>query len=297
MPRLAIRCLVLAATACLATAIASAAGPVSLGGGATNVDLPPDAQPGLPIKNDTGIPICDLVITVTSGAFDATGAHVSDPNDNSEDWDVDDDQNGSLSTGAGNENSAGAGAEGAGAAALGHADNTQAGGNRTIRAQEAGYDDCIRPGRTASLTLTFSAQPNNGDKIDIQPTNERGANIYAFKDGVLALAEVWKLLDTYISKAFAAFGTAAGSIHQVVLTVDGGVPLWVETEPPSRVDYTDLDGFGGKVVLTFDPPVPGEKGILIEGELSDFGTIHVDGHGVEGEVHEEEPIDATRNPR
>lgn len=259
--------------------LAAAAPPAELHGGPTTIPLPSNPQPGFPIKNETGVPICDFIIEITAGSISLNGAHVSDPHQNSEDWDVDDNANGSLEAG---ESGTGVGAEGAGGAALGHADNTLPAPGRSVRTQETNYDNCIRPGRTASLTLSFTGTPNNGDTVTVQPTNSRGANIFGFTDGALGLAELWDLREGFhLNAGFGAFASAADSmITNMTLVIQDAVPLWVESNPPSLVDYTmDEDGIAWTVNLYFEPPISGDDGVTIDGELSDFGSVIVHGQG------------------
>lgn len=273
-------------TAAATVATAAATGAQSLGGGPTTVNLPIDQHPGFSFKNETGIPICDLIIAVTAGSMNLSGAHVSDPNQAGEDWDVDDNTNNAIDP-AENTAAPGAGGEGAGGAALTHPDNTLPTPGRSVRTQETDYDNCVRPGRTFSVTLSFDGVPNAGDTVSVQPTNERGANIYSFTDGLLGLAEIWQLIPGFhLVPAFGAFGVAPGAvIESLTLEIEGALPLWVESQPSSLVEYSlapgGVDGDVSTVTLTFLPPANGDDGITLDGELDGFGTITVSGQGYE----------------
>src|SRR6185295_4069745 len=96
---------------------ASAAVTTLTGGTATVSIAVGEKTPAFTFLNNTGVPICDLVISHSGAAgADISGCVVDDPKHTDEDWDEDDDENGSLSTtGTGAESSAAPGAAGEGA--------------------------------------------------------------------------------------------------------------------------------------------------------------------------------------
>lgn len=257
---------------------------ISLSGTTNNapaeVSLPANGQSAFTFKNDTGIEICDLVLGVKTGASNLTGGLLDDHNKPNEDWDVDDNRNGSLG-GAEHGTAPGAGGEGVGPAALGHAENMQP-ANRQMRLQEDGWDACVRIGGNFEVTLTFDNPPADGDKLTVQPTNDVGANIYAFADGLLGMDESWTFNPRYqLNTKFAAYGQAiGGDVASVTLYIDSPdvYMQWIESEYGADIAYSGADGDGlSVVVLTFDPPIAEGDGVLIEGQLSDFGTITLSG--------------------
>ena len=273
--------LVLGGSLTFALAALPATAQTELKGGAVTVSVPAgETTPAFSFTNKTGVPICDLVITRGAGAPKIKGGVADDPQHTDEDWDVDDDGNLALSTGPGNENSVNAAGEGGGGAALGHADNTTAAGDK-IRLQEAGADTsneskCVGANRNFQVTVSLDAAAGDGSTLKIQPTNVRDANIMAFVDGLLGRDEAWTLAaDTTVNSRFAAFGVDAGIVHSISFQVrePDVLLLELETLPKGIVDLA-----AGTVY--FDPPLDARKGVLIYGVLSDPGSLIVSAEGV-----------------
>jgi len=284
-----------AALSLILAALPASAAVTTLTGGTATVSIPVgEKTPAFTFLNNTGVPICDLVIS-HSGAAGANieGCVVDDPQHTDEDWDVDDDENGSLSTAAGGESTAapGAGGEGAGGDALNHADNNQPAADGKIRVQENGADadseaKCVGNNRNFQVTCKLSAAGTPGETLTIQPTNVRDANLCAFADGLLGNDEHCAIAaDRTITTAFAAFGRDTGVVNSVTVTATGddGAALLVALESTPR-GYVDI----GSGTITFVPPLDASRGLLIYGKLNENGNVEI---SVKGQRAQPAPID------
>ncbi|HXU32410.1 MAG TPA: hypothetical protein VN851_17730 [Thermoanaerobaculia bacterium] len=271
----------------------------TLTGGTATVSIPVgEKTPAFTFLNNTGVPICDLVISHSGAAgADISGCVVDDPQHTDEDWDVDDDENGSLSTtGTGAESSAapGAAGEGAGGAALDHADNNQPTADGKVRLQENGADadseaKCVGNNRNFQVTCKLSAAGTPGETLTIQPTNVRDANLCAFADGLLGRDEHCAIAaNRTITTAFAAFGRDSGLVNSVTVTATGddGTALLVALESTPR-GFIDI----GSGTITFVPPLDASRGLLIYGKLSENGDVVISVKGERATPVPVEPVD------